>query len=77
MDGPFESRILQFMVRLFLVPAMLLFGLYVVVHGETSPGGGFQGGAIMGAAIILARLSLDREQARRLLSPRMVLGWCQ
>jgi multicomponent Na+:H+ antiporter subunit B len=73
MDGPFESRILQFMVRLFLVPAMLLFGLYVVVHGETSPGGGFQGGAIMGAAIILARLSLDREQARRLLSPRMVV----
>jgi multicomponent Na+:H+ antiporter subunit B len=72
MEGPFESKILQFMVRLFLVPAMLLFGLYVLIHGEASPGGGFQAGAIMGAAIILARLSLDREQAQRLLSARLV-----
>lgn len=68
MSGPFETNILQFLTRIFLVPAILLFGLYVVAHGETSPGGGFQGGAILSSAIILARLSLDREQSQRLLS---------
>lgn len=70
MSGPYESNVLQFIVRLFLAPVMLLFGLYVMVHGEAAPGGGFQGGAIMGAGIILARLSLDREQAQAVLSTR-------
>lgn len=73
MNGPFESSILQFLVRIFLIPVMLLFGVYVVVHGETSPGGGFQGGAIIAAAIILARLSLDRERSQALLSTHTAL----
>jgi energy-converting hydrogenase B subunit I len=36
-------------------PFCLIFGLYVVVHGHLSPGGGFQGGAVMatGAALLL------------------------
>jgi len=36
-------------------PFCLIFGLYVVVHGHLSPGGGFQGGAVMatGAALLI------------------------
>ena len=36
-------------------PFCLIFGLYVVVHGHLTPGGGFQGGAVMatGAALLL------------------------
>lgn len=74
MNGPFESNLLQFLVRIFLVPVMLLFGVYVIVHGELSPGGGFQGGAIIATAIILARLSLDREQSQALLSTRSAMN---
>jgi multicomponent Na+:H+ antiporter subunit B len=73
MNGPFESNILQFLVRIVLVPVMLLFGIYVLVHGELSPGGGFQSGAIIATAIILARLSLDREQSQGLLSTRSAM----
>ena len=40
----------------FLVPFMLLFAVYVVVHGHDSPGGGFQGGVICAAAFILIQL---------------------
>ncbi len=33
-------------------PIILLFGFYVVMHGHLSPGGGFQGGAIIASGII-------------------------
>ncbi len=33
-------------------PVILLFGFYVVIHGHISPGGGFQGGAIIASGII-------------------------
>lgn len=45
-----------------LIPFILLFAAYVVVHGHTSPGGGFQGGAILGAALIVVRLVRGRSE---------------
>lgn len=51
----FGSDVLDTTSRL-LFPFITLFALYVVVHGHTSPGGGFQGGAIFAAAIILVQL---------------------
>jgi len=41
------------------IPFIQLFGLYVVCHGDFSPGGGFQGGVIFGASLILLALSFD------------------
>ena len=35
------------------MPIVLLLGVYVVLNGHLSPGGGFSGGAIMGAGLIL------------------------
>ena len=36
-----------------LAPFVQLFGLYVIMHGHSSPGGGFQGGAILAASFIM------------------------
>ncbi len=57
-----DSIILHFVVRAFMVPFIFVFGIYVLVHGEASPGGGFQAGAIVAAAVILGRLTLGHEQ---------------
>lgn len=38
-------------------PFCLTFGLYVVLHGHLSPGGGFQGGAVMATGIALLLVS--------------------
>lgn len=57
-----ESVLLHFFVRTFLAPFIMLFALYVLVHGEASPGGGFQGGAIFAAGVIISRLSLGLDQ---------------
>ena len=38
-------------------PYIMLFGMYVIFHGHYSPGGGFQGGAMMAASILLIRIA--------------------
>ncbi len=52
MYEPKNDTILQHITS-FLVPVVLLFGMYVIMNGHISPGGGFSGGALMGAALIL------------------------
>lgn len=36
-----------------LTPVLFLFGIYVILNGHLSPGGGFSGGAILGSGMIL------------------------
>lgn len=40
-----------------LVPLILLLGVYVFVNGHLTPGGGFQGGAILASAMLLLLLT--------------------
>jgi multicomponent Na+:H+ antiporter subunit B len=42
-----------------LGPIILLFGLYVMLFGHISPGGGFQGGVIIASAIVFLVLGTD------------------
>lgn len=49
---PNQDLVLQ-KVATVMVPCAFLYGLYVVLNGTSSPGGGFSGGAIIGAGIIL------------------------
>ncbi len=55
MNRDFGSIVLDTAFR-YLVPFILVYGVYVLLHGEESPGGGFQAGALFGIAIIIARL---------------------
>lgn len=48
-----------------LVPIVLLLGVYVVLNGHLSPGGGFSGGAIMGAGLILYVTAFGFAKMRR------------
>ncbi len=55
-----------------LIPAILLFGLYVQFHGDYGPGGGFQAGVIIAVAIILYALIHGLERARSLIPDRVL-----
>lgn len=73
MNTAFGSSLLDAACRL-LVPFIMLFAAYVLVHGHDSPGGGFQAGAMLAAVVILIRMlrgeastwGLHRMQALRL-----------
>lgn len=64
-----ESLIIQTAVRM-LVPFIQLFGLYVIVHGHYSPGGGFQGGVILGASFVLLALAFDQKFSMKYMSEK-------
>lgn len=44
-----------------LFPLIILFGVYVFTHGHLTPGGGFQGGAVIASAYLLLYLG-DRDR---------------
>ena len=60
MHTPSESPIVLLGSRL-LSPIIMLFGLYVILHGHYSPGGGFQGGALLASSVLLVRLAVGLE----------------
>ena len=49
---PRPDTILKY-VSFLLVGMILVFGIYVVMNGHLTPGGGFSGGAILGAGLVL------------------------
>jgi len=50
------------------VGLILLYGIYIVLHGHLSPGGGFAGGVIIALSFIHLMLAFGKEVALRKLS---------
>jgi multicomponent Na+:H+ antiporter subunit B len=60
-----ETSLAVRVTGLLLVGPTVLVGLYVVVHGHQTPGGGFQGGVILATGLLLTYLSADYLTMRR------------
>jgi len=64
---PKDDRILQLTAKV-LVPIIILFGIYVILNGHLSPGGGFSGGAIIGAGLILYVNAFGFQKASKIMN---------
>lgn len=53
-----------------MMPLCLVYGFYVIIHGNLSPGGGFQGGTICACAIILIYLGYGTEGCGKAINGR-------
>lgn len=53
------------------VGLILLFGIYIVLHGHISPGGGFAGGVIIALSFIHLMLAFGKDVAFKKLSRPM------
>ena len=62
--------ILKTLARL-LAPFIVLYALYVVMHGHHSPGGGFQGGVILAASFVLLVISHGLKETRKRMSEKL------
>lgn len=52
-----------------LVPVIFIFGIYVFINGHLTPGGGFQGGAIIASGLVLILLAKPlRQISHKLIS---------
>jgi len=52
-----ESNFMLQTASKILFPVILLFGIYVMIYGHLSPGGGFQGGVIIASGVLLLLIS--------------------
>lgn len=73
-----QSIIMDVATRV-MVPIIQIFAFYVIFHGHYSPGGGFQGGALLAASVLLQRVVLGRDRsqagfASRLAVPFAIVG---
>ena len=67
-----EHLVLRVVSKL-LIPPILLFALYVQMHGDYGPGGGFQAGVIFASALILYGLVFGTEALRSVAPPRLLV----
>ncbi len=65
------DTILRVISKLF-IPFIFIFGLYVQLHGDFGPGGGFQAGVILAAGVILYAIIYGLSAAQRAVPRRLV-----
>lgn len=61
-----DYRIIRVITRM-LLPFILMFALYVLVHGEFGPGGGFQAGVIFATGAVLYGLVFGLDKAQQVV----------
>ena len=59
-------------VSKLLIPFLLLFALYVQLHGDFGPGGGFQAGVVVSAAFVLYALIFGLKAAQKVVPPLLL-----
>ena len=66
---PKDDSILQ-RITFLLFPIIVIYGIYVILNGHISPGGGFSGGAIIGAGLILYANAFGFEKLNRFFTEK-------
>ena len=67
-----ESNFMLQTASKLLFPIIMLFGIYVMIYGHLSPGGGFQGGVIVASGILLLLISYKNFEV-----PHSVIVWLE
>ncbi|KKF39292.1 monovalent cation/H+ antiporter subunit B [Halorubrum saccharovorum] len=68
-----ESQVIMPTVKI-VAPFAFTFGLFITFHGSGSPGGGFQGGAIMAAVVFMIAFAFGIESTRDWLANTVVVA---
>ena len=66
-NGPGMSMIVKTVTR-WLKGPILLFGIYLVLYGHITPGGGFGGGVVIASAFILITLAMGQTSGLQTFS---------
>ena len=67
------SRIVRTAADL-LYPTILIFGLYIIAHGHLTPGGGFQGGAVIATGGALVIVAYSYKEVTGWLTKNVLMG---
>ena len=68
-----ESEIIMTAVRV-VTPFVLTYGLFITFHGADSPGGGFQGGALIGVVVLMLAFAFGIQPTREWVGTGLMTG---
>ena len=68
-----ESEIIMTSVRI-VTPFVLTYGLFMTFHGADSPGGGFQGGALVGVVVLMLAFAFGIQPTREWVGTGLMTG---
>ncbi len=68
-----ESEIIMTAVRI-VSPFILTYGLFITFHGADSPGGGFQGGALIGVVVLMLAFAFGVQPTREWVGTGLMTG---
>ncbi|MDD2401033.1 MAG: MnhB domain-containing protein [Clostridia bacterium] len=72
MNKRFGTIVLDTSFR-FIIPFIMVYSVYVLIHGEDSPGGGFQAGALFGIVFVLSRLVQGEDCALKISGTKAIM----
>ena len=55
-----------------LILFIVIFGLYVIVHGHITPGGGFQGCAVIVGGVVMLLVAFNSQELKKSLRERVL-----
>ena len=55
-----------------LILFIIVFGLYVIAHGHITPGGGFQGGAVIVSGVVMLMVAFSSQELKKSLRERVL-----
>jgi multicomponent Na+:H+ antiporter subunit B len=55
-----------------LILFIVVFGLYIIAHGHITPGGGFQGGAVIVSGVVMLLVAFSSHELKKSLSERLL-----
>jgi multicomponent Na+:H+ antiporter subunit B len=58
----------------FLYTLIMIFGFYIVAHGHLTPGGGFQGGAVIATGVALIVVAYNYNSVKRWIKKSHLTG---
>jgi len=65
-----DDKLLKTITRL-VIPFIEVYGIFIILNGHLSPGGGFSGGALLGTSLILYTLVFGVKKSEKKFSPRV------
>ncbi|WP_440772625.1 MnhB domain-containing protein [Natronorubrum sp. DTA28] len=68
-----ESQVIMTTVKI-IAPFTLTYGMFMSLHGADTPGGSFQGGAIIGVTVLMLAFAFGIEPTRQWLKNSFVVG---
>lgn len=66
-DKPAGMTLIIKTVSRLMVGLIFLYGIYIILHGHLSPGGGFGGGVVLALGLLAILLAYGREETQKWL----------